>query len=165
MPITVAATVVSWLAIIMLYFGLVAVMREVRLLRAQIGRESGYVAGAPGIAFDPTLVQGQARLVLAVDSACPMCQIAADQLAEHAEELPVRPILLTYESPDVWDRVASRLTVVTDSDAWRAVAHLTPPVLANVDAAGAVTRLALLTNEHDVSATLTEWHLMKTRVR
>ncbi len=157
---TAAFAVITWVALVILYFGLAAVLREVRQLRSEL---TTLKVGAPAItAVDvtwPALAAdpGQTAVVLVGDSACPPCLEAAAELGRLAPRLPARPKLLTYESPATWQSTADRLAIVQDRDAWANLAHLTPPLLLLVDAHGHIRELALLADGRGVRRTLGSW--------
>ncbi|PPK67193.1 hypothetical protein V5P93_003531 [Actinokineospora auranticolor] len=142
-PIT-AFHVITWAAIVLLFLGLGAVLREVRLLRAAVARDpAGYTATRPDLVLGPRFA---GRVVLAADSGCPLCVAVARELRDG--------VLLTHESPEAWD---TALQVVRDREAWRGVAHLSPPVLMLVDGTGRVSRMALPVRETQVAEILAEW--------
>jgi hypothetical protein len=157
---TAAVVVITWVALVIVYLGLAAVLREVRQLRAEL---AAVRAGAPRAKLLdltlPTLAAapGEKAVVLVADSGCPACVGAAGELVRLAPELPVRPTLLTYEPPETWEDVTGRLTVVQDRAASSQFSHLTPPLLALVDARGQVTELALLVDPQSVARTLWSW--------
>lgn len=67
-----ALLVLTWAAMVVLFLGLGAVLREVRLLRARV--DSGAASGERvDITLPPAVTGGRAGLVLAVDSGCPLC--------------------------------------------------------------------------------------------
>ncbi|GAA3464905.1 hypothetical protein GCM10018963_69180 [Saccharothrix longispora] len=147
-----AFAVLTWVAILVLFLGLAAVLREVRLLRATVARDpGGFSAAQPDLVLGPRFA---GRVVLAADSGCPLCVAVARRLTD--------AVLLTHESPDVWD---TRLDVVRDREAWRVVSHLAPPVLMLVDAAGRVARVVLPVREEQVDDVLDEWGVRGDRVR
>jgi len=150
-----AFAVITWAAIVLLFLGLGAVLRELRMLRMEVARDpSGFTAAQPDIRLDGWSAAGaQPELVLAVDSGCALCRTTAERLASR------RPgsVLLTHESPEVWAEVADRLRVLSDRTAWRAISHLSPPVLMLIDGTGSVRRMVLPTTEDDVTNALIEW--------
>lgn len=178
---TVAVAVVTWLAIIVLYLGLAAVLREVALLRAQVTRLSAMVGAQPGgsvptgtgstdaaasavaaagdgqdrITLPATVTQGRPMIVLMADSSCPLCRVALDALSRAG--LAEQPVLLTYESEQAWGPLPDTVRVVRDDAAWSELAHLQTPVLAAVSATGTVDSLALPASEQDIDATLASW--------
>jgi hypothetical protein len=155
-----ALLVLTWAAIIILFLGLGAVLREVRLLRAQVD-----AAAASGERIDielPRSVAGdQGGLVLAVDSGCPLC-IAVVQQVGSAMPGPGRgtAVLLTFEPEEQWNGLNGGLPVVRDDRAWSAIAHLSTPILLQVDGQGQVQRLHLPANERDVTPVLQSWGLL-----
>ena len=144
----VALWIVTWVAIVVLFLAVGAVLREVRLLRVLVTRDTGFAAAAPDIRLFPELVGGQDRIVLASDSGCPLCGAVASRLAARAVADGARPVLLTYEDPDTWpEPIRSAFTVVSDQTAWQKIAHLSPPVLMAVTADGTVRQLGLPVDE------------------
>ncbi|MFD7660045.1 hypothetical protein ACFV4N_39220 [Actinosynnema sp. NPDC059797] len=147
-----AFLVVTWVAIVVLFLGLAAVLREVRLLRAAVARDpAGFSAAQPDVVLGERFAN---RVVLAADSGCPLCVAVARRLTD--------AVLLTHEPPGAWD---TRLDVVSDREAWRSVSHLAPPVLMRVDATGRVARLALPVREEQVDEVLDEWGVRGVGVR
>ncbi|MFT7839707.1 hypothetical protein Q5530_26485 [Saccharothrix sp. BKS2] len=147
-----AFLVITWAAIVVLFLGLAAVLREVRLLRAAVARDpEGFSAAQPDIVLGERFA---GRVVLAADSGCPLCVAVARRLTD--------AVLLTHEPPDAWD---TPLDVVSDREAWRSVSHLAPPVLMRVDATGRVARLALPVREEQVDEVLDEWGVRGAGVR
>ncbi|GMA18458.1 hypothetical protein MM440_10610 [Arsenicicoccus piscis] len=138
------AVVVSWIAIVVLYLGLAACLREIRLLRGQVSRLT-YPAGA------------------ASDSACPLCRLVLARLADLSSRLPEPAVLLTYESDDVWGPLPAGIRVVRDDPSWSAVAHLTPPVLMLVAPSGEVLELALPAGPDDVDRALESFRTFYSR--
>jgi hypothetical protein len=151
-----AAAIVTWVALAVLYLGLAATLRKVNALTAELAAiRAGGAAKATGISISLPGYEG--RLVLAVDSGCPSCQVTVKAL--DAVALPQRPVLLTYEEPSTWD--APGLEIRQDPQAWRAVAHLSPPVLLSIDGSGRVAHLALPTHPDDVIRALAAWGLLE----
>ncbi|GAA3015114.1 hypothetical protein [Actinokineospora diospyrosa] len=139
-----AFLVITWVAIVVLFLGLAAVLREVRLLRAAISRDpGGYDSAQPDIVLGERFA---GRVVLAADTGCSLCHAVADRLTG--------ALLLTHEQASVWE---TRLEVVTDREAWRAVSHLAPPVLMLVGLDGRVRRLSLPVRADQVDEVLDEW--------
>jgi hypothetical protein len=154
---TVSLWVLTWVAIAVLWFGLAAVLREVRLLRAlAAGDAAGFASGRPDVALGPRFATGGApRLVVAADTGCGLCVAVVDRLARRVADATV----LTHEPAAAWAGRADGLTVVSDPEAWRAVSHLSPPVLMRVDGAGRVDRMLLPVRVGQVDAVLAEWGL------
>jgi hypothetical protein len=152
-----ALLVVTWAAIVVLFFGLAAVLREVRLLRGIVTRDrDGFVAAQPELSLGEPFTGGDGtRIVLAVDSGCPLCLAATQRLA--ARGYPAT--LLTHESPEAWPGIAGGLTVVSDRESWRSISHLSPPVLMLVDGSGRVRRMVLPVREQEVDHVLDEWRI------
>jgi hypothetical protein len=151
----VAFHVITWAAIVLLFFGLAAVLRELRLLRGLVTRSAdGFAAAPPDLSLGGSFADGHGeRIVLAATSGCPLCVAVAKRLADRA----TGAVLLTYEPPEAWHRLAQRLEVLRDHDAWHAVAHLSPPVLMLVDGSGRVRRMLLPVREGEVDSVLDEW--------
>lgn len=145
-----ATTIVTWVALLILYFGLAATLRKVKVLTAELTaiRAAGQ-AKAGGVRIELPGYGG--RLVLAADTACPTCHVTVKTLDSLA--LDDRPVLLTYE--DSWE--VSHLEVRQDAGAWRKIAHLSPPVLLDVGADGKVVNLALPSHPDDVTRALAAW--------
>jgi hypothetical protein len=158
---TVAITMITWVALVIVYFGLAAVLREVRQLRNELtALQAGRPRVTPIYASLPALAADAGRaVVLVADSGCPACVEAADELARLAPRLPVRPKLLTYEPHEIWTSVVDRLTVVQDRDAWSQLSHLSPPLLMLIDEDGHVGELVLLVEGRSVGRTLWSWGL------
>jgi hypothetical protein len=158
----VAFFIVTWAAIVLLFFGLAAVLREVRLLRGIVTRSpDGFAAAQPDLALGGPFANGNGpRTVLAVDSGCPLCLAVTERLAR-------RPgggtILLTHEPAAVWDGVAGGLRIVSDRESWRSISHLSPPVLMLVDGSGRVQKMILPVREQDVDSVLDEWSVVQER--
>ncbi|MGO4957796.1 hypothetical protein ACTQ49_11120 [Luteococcus sp. Sow4_B9] len=163
MSTTAALWVLTWGVILFLFFALAAVMREVKLLRGQL-ETMGWQQVTPVAPDDIRLpaafgsTEGR-RLVLAATSGCPLCQMLAHELAERADEFAVRPALLTYEGGDAWSHLPVGLQIITDDDAWKQVAHLSPPVLLCVQPDGRVEDLAMPTTSNELEQTLAAWKL------
>ncbi|WP_086824846.1 hypothetical protein [Allokutzneria sp. NRRL B-24872] len=130
---------ITWAAIVVLFLGLVATMREVRMLRAIVMRNpDGFAAAEPDVVLGGAFADGTSRpIVAAVDSGCPLCRVVVEELASRAPQA----VLLTHESPSVWGGVG--LEIISDREAWRAISHLSPPLLMHVDGGGAVRRMTL----------------------
>jgi hypothetical protein len=148
--------VLTWMAIAVLWFGLAAVLREVRLLRGLVaGDPAGFATGRPDIALGAGFATGGPALVVAADTGCGLCVAVVDRLARRSAAATV----LTHEPAAAWAGRADGLTVVSDPEAWRAVSHLSPPVLMRVDGAGRVDRMLLPVRVGQVDAVLAEWGL------
>ena len=153
-----ALTVLTWAAIVLLFFGLAAVLREVRLLRGQVTRTTdGFVAVPPDLVLGPRFAEGGARIVAAVDSGCPLCLTVVERLAG----LGAEATLLTHEPLVTWADLAHGLPVISDGEAWRSVSHLSPPVLMLLDGTGRVRRMLLPVRAAEVDTTLAEWAVPK----
>jgi hypothetical protein len=153
-----ALTVLTWAAILLLFFGLAAVLREVRLLRGMVTRSTdGFVAVPPDLVLGPRFAGGGGRIVAAVDSGCPLCLTVVERLAG----LGAEATLLTHEPRTTWAELAHGLPVVSDGEAWRAVSHLSPPVLMLLDETGRVRRMLLPVRAGEVDTTLAEWAVPK----
>jgi hypothetical protein len=172
----IAFYIVTWAAIVVLFLGLAAVLREVRLLRGIVSRDpEGFASAQPDISLGGRFANGKRRqIVLAAESGCPLCLAVIERLARRAAgeraageragqrgaarmSGPFKATLLTHESPAVWDRVAGRLQIVSDRESWRAISHLAPPVLMLVDGSGRVRRMLLPVREQEVDSVLGEW--------
>lgn len=151
-----ALHIVTWAAIVVLYLGLAAVLREVRLLREKVGTEVA-AGGLSSIRLPGSVTGGQTRVVVAADTGCPLCQVVVGTLSKAYAGALAPPVLLTYEPAEQWSGVSGALDVVRDDAAWSAVSHLTPPVLMLVDGGGLVNRLILPANERDVQSALDSW--------
>jgi hypothetical protein len=150
----IAYHILVWVAIVVLFCALAAVMREVRLLRGIVLRDGkGFTAAHPEITLGPGFADGRTRIVLAVDTGCPLCVAATERLARLAPGATV----LTHEDVAAWEGLANGLAVVRDRESWRAISHLASPVLMRVDGAGRVGELVLPTRVSEVDEMLTEW--------
>jgi hypothetical protein len=155
---TVALWIVTWVAIVVLFLAVGAVLREVRLLRVLVTRDTGFSATAPDLRLDPEVVGGRDRIVLASDSGCPLCGAVASRLAARAVADGARPVLLTYEDPATWpEPIRTVFTVVSHRTAWQKIAHLAPPVLMAVAADGTVRQLGLPVDEGSAEQMLDKW--------
>ena len=153
-----ALTVLTWAAIILLFFGLAAVLREVRLLRGMVTRSAdGFVAVPPDLDLGPRFAGDGGRIVAAVDSGCPLCLTVVERLATSGAEAT----LLTHEPVTTWADLAHGLPVISDGEAWRSVSHLAPPVLMLLDGAGRVRRMLLPVRAAEVDTTLAGWAVPK----
>lgn len=158
MSATLALVILSWIAIVILYLALAAVLREVRMLRRRLDERAATAAPPAELILPASFVEriaepGRERTVLVADSTCPLCRHAAAVLAERAAP-DFRPVLLTYEPPDRWSSLPDGVELVQDSDAWSSLAHLTPPVILTVGADGTVGSLHLPSSERDVAGAL-----------
>ncbi|WP_410616595.1 hypothetical protein [Amycolatopsis sp. lyj-109] len=146
-----AFAVLTWAAIILLFFGLAAVLREVRLLRATVTRGGdGFVAAPPDLVLGPRFAD---RIVAAVDSGCPLCLTVVERLAG----LGAEATLLTHEPSTTWAESAHGLPVISDGEVWRSVSHLSPPVLMLLDGTGRVRRMLLPVRVAEVDTALAGW--------
>lgn len=151
---SIAYHVLVWVAIAVLFCALAAVMREVRLLRAIVLRDGkGFTAAQPEITLGPAFADGRTKIVLAVDSGCPLCVAAIERLRLLAPGATV----LTHEAATAWEGLATGLEVMSDRESWRAISHLSSPVLLQVDGTGRVGRLVLPTRVSEVDEMVTEW--------
>jgi hypothetical protein len=150
-----AFDIVTWAAIVALFLGLAAVLREVRLLRGLVTRSpDGFVSAPPELSLGERFASGNgSRIVLAADSGCPLCVTAVERLARHAPHA----LVLTHEPGAVWERAAGRLRVVSDRESWRTISHLSTPVLMLVDGSGVVRKLVLPVREEEVERVVGEW--------
>ncbi|WP_410592034.1 hypothetical protein [Amycolatopsis sp. lyj-23] len=151
---SIAITLLTWAAILLLFFGLAAVLREVRLLRGVVTRNAdGFTTAPPDLVLGPRFAGDGGRIVAAVDSGCPLCLTVVERLAG----LGADATLLTHESPARWAELAHGLPVISDGEAWRSVSHLAPPVLMLLDGTGRVRRVLLPVRAAEVDTTLAEW--------
>jgi hypothetical protein len=154
----IALMAITWLAIVLLFFALGAVWREMRIIRGLMvqGAGDGFASAAVNISlgrrFGP---DGEPRIVVAADSGCPLCLTVIERLSESPASASA--VLLTHEQPEVWRHRAGRLQVVSDREAWRAISHLSPPVLMLVTGTGTVRRLVLPVSELEVDRVLADW--------
>ena len=163
MPFTTALWILTWAAIVLLLFCLAAVLREVKILRSQVeafGWQAVPVQPTDTVELPARVTGGRRRLVLAANTGCPMCQMLAHHLAENAGRFDERPVLLTYEGVDAWEHLPAGLDVVSDDVAWKAVAHLSPPVVMLVEADGSVAQLSMPTSLDELENNLAAWHLV-----
>jgi hypothetical protein len=143
-----AFQIVTWVAIIVLFCALAAVMREVRLLRGIVMRNpDGYAAARPDIELGSRFAN---RIVLAADTGCPLCVASV-------ERLPANAVLLTHEPAEAWASIAGELEIICDREAWRAISHLSTPVLMLVNGSGRVGKLVLPVRVEEVDDNVTEW--------
>ena len=151
----VALHIITWAAIVVLFFGLAAVLREVRLLRGLVIRNTdGYSSNPPDIVLGERLAGAEKpHIVLAADSGCPLCLAVIERIRDRGSAVT----LLTHEQPAVWRDVADHLTVVSDPETWREISHLAPPVLMLVDQSGVVRKLVLPVREEEVDNVLDDW--------
>ncbi|HEX8346365.1 MAG TPA: hypothetical protein VF657_16725 [Actinoplanes sp.] len=151
----VALHIITWAAIILLFFGLAAVLREVRLLRGLVTRDAeGYSSSAPDLVLGEKFAGAEfPRIVLAADSGCPFCRVVVERII--SRRIPVT--LLTHEETAVWSGAGDNLTIVSDQESWRLVSHLAPPVLMLVDTTGSVRKLILPVREEEVDTILDDW--------
>lgn len=152
-----ALLLLTWAAVVILFLGLSAVLREVRLLRARF--DATAAAGERvDIALTPAVTGGRGGLVLAVDSGCPLCISVVQQVAS-ATSGPegAEAVLLTFEPQEQWSGLTGGLRVVRDERAWSAIAHLSTPILMQVGGDGRVQRMHLPANESDVVPVLRSW--------
>lgn len=147
-----AVLILAWAAIVLLYLGLAAVLRELRLLRRQLTARQAAGADLADLRLPEATAArlGGPRLVLVADSGCPLCQLAAAELANAGD----RPALLTYEDRAAWPALDPAIELITDRAAWQALAHLNPPMLLSVAADGRVESLVLPTSAADVRRAL-----------
>jgi len=177
--VPVALGILTWVAVLVLYLALAAVLREVRLLRRQVARLSVQVApggtgaegtptgAAPGLrrtdlALTPAAA-GRGGPVLAATSTCPLCRVALDRLARWAVASGSPATLLTYEPDSAWGELPGGVRVVRDDAAWSGIAHIDPPLLMDVADDGAVRDIALPATGADVDAALALWPASQTR--
>lgn len=166
MSVGTALWVLAWVAIVVLYLALSVVLREVRTLRAQVSRLTEQVArhqAEPGALATPAIVMPASvtgtrpRVVLAAESTCPLCRVVLARLGRYADSVPGDIVLLTHEPSAAWDAIPAGIDLVRDDDAWREIAHLSPPILFLTAADGHVVDLVLPSRESDVDSTIQEW--------
>jgi hypothetical protein len=143
---TVAFALSTWVAIVVLFLGLGAVLRELRLLR---GGE-GFAAERPDLSLGRSF---PTAMVVAADTGCGLCVAVVRRLALAGAQAAV----LTHEPAEAWADLAGDLPLITDRESWRAVGHLSPPVLLRVDAAGRVLDLTLPVREEQAEQVAAEW--------
>jgi hypothetical protein len=150
-----AFDIVTWAAIVALFLGLAAILREVRLLRGLVTRSAdGFVTAPPDLSLGERFAGGDgSQIVLAADSGCPLCVLAVERLARCAPDAA----LLTHEAGAVWEGVAGRLRVVSDRESWRTISHLSAPVLMLIDGSGMVRRMVLPVREEEIDRVAGEW--------
>ncbi|MDO5628427.1 MAG: hypothetical protein Q4G43_08915 [Mobilicoccus sp.] len=158
-----AVQVLQWVAIIVLYCGLAACLRETRLLRAQVSRlQVGLAATGEALpdrheSLPARVVAGREGVVVVADTTCPSCASVLERLDDLRAALDLPVTVLTWEDPEAWGPLTDRFRIVRDEDAWSALAHLTPPILLRVAADGRILALHLPVTTSDVDATLTSW--------
>lgn len=160
----IALMAVTWLAIVLLFFALGAVWRELRMIRGLMVQSAGdgFTSAAVNVSlgrrFGP---DDQPRIVVAADSGCPLCLAVIERLSD--SPAAASAVVLTHEQPEVWLHRVGQLQVVSDREAWRAISHLSPPVLMLVTGAGTVRRLVLPVSELEVDRVLADWTRRDTR--
>src|SRR6187397_1792616 len=98
MPVWMAVSIITWIALLLMFFALATVVRDVRLLRSQINRDATEFAAARVALQLPGPVGHDGGIVLAADVGCPLCLATAIRLGELAERVsPARVSLLTYD--------------------------------------------------------------------
>jgi hypothetical protein len=159
--VTTAVLVVLAVAVVLLWLGLVRLAYEVRQLRRltlEQARDAEEEAEVRLPSDEPRLL---GRTVLAVSSSCDTCWTALAEARARADAAEL--VVLTYQDPEVFAEAAGALPVVRSRDAWRAVSHLSPPVLLRVEQDGRVTDVALPVTEGDVTDVLARWHGQEVR--
>lgn len=155
-----AFNIITWVAILVLFLGLAAVLREIRLLRNEVRRSpEAFAAAPPELLLGPRFAGRGRRIVLAADSGCPLCHAVLDRLLA----LAPGSVLLTHEPEALWAKVSGQLEVVSDGEVWRAVSHLSPPVLMLVDGTGRAERVHLPVRVAEVDTVLAEWQRIVVR--
>lgn len=157
-----ALSILQWAAIVVLYLGLAAVLRETRMLRGQVTRLQARLAAdhtvpAVDLALPTSLTDDRATVVLVADTTCPSCAAVLERLAGRRADLTVPLVVLTWEEESAWEHLAGGLRVVRDPSAWSAVSHLTPPVLLRTASDGRVLDVHLPVGAGDVDTTLADW--------
>lgn len=164
----IALVVLSWVAIVVLYLGLAAVLREVRMLRREVAtattswdpREVDEVVTMPGLARS-----GGPTLVLAADSSCPMCRLHTARLAEQHAHLDAPALVLGYQTREEWGELDDRLRYVQDEDAWQQIAHLSPPVLLLLDESGAAREVTMPSSRDEALVLMQQWGVARSSAR
>jgi hypothetical protein len=130
-------------------------VRQLRALVLQNPR--GYATAPPEIRLDRLLeLAPGTRIVLTADPECPLCRTAVAALATRTGRASA--VVLLHTPTDAYQEWATDgLTVVTDRDAWRPVAHLTPPVLLRLRPDGVVDDLVLPVAADQIAAALDGW--------
>ena len=154
-----ALLVLAWVAIVVLYLGMAALLRELRMLRRSVTRGPG----GPGRSARtirlrglPEASTGDERLVLVVDSQCPLCAACLEELPALAARTSSRPVVLhegALRSP------SAAVTYYSDAEDLGSFAHLSPPVLALVGPRGDVRDLALVNHPSELAAAAQSWGL------
>jgi hypothetical protein len=153
--LTTAAIVALAAAVVLLWLGLVRLAYEVRQLRRLVlDKEPGVPEEALRLPAEEVRFLG--RPVLAVSSSCDSCWVALAEARAHADATPGL-VVLTYQDPEVFASAAGDLPVVRSRTAWRAVAHLSPPVLLRVEPDGRVAEVSLPAGAGDVTEALSRW--------
>lgn len=154
-----ALIVALTVAVLVLYLGLAATLREVRemrrdltLLGADIGRDRSLDMRLSGLS-DPS---EPATVVAVVDQACPLCLAVLDEL-EHRRHDPVPAVVLAHGDLAQLETAYPTLDIRDVPEAWQELAHLTPPVLMTVDRSGSVTDMQLPANQMQARDVLQRW--------
>jgi hypothetical protein len=158
-----ALLILSWIAIIVLYLGLAAVLREVRMLRREVAAASSmsWLEDAEQdevVRLPPGVAPGR-TVVLASDSSCPLCRLLVSALAAQRDAILAPVVVLGYEQPEEWRAFPTELTYVQDESAWQQIAHLSPPVLLVTDGAGVAEQIAMPSSEAEAIHLLQLWGL------
>lgn len=159
-----ALNILQWVAIVVLYLGFAAVLKETRELRGQVSRLRSQLATVEDGGAEATqdrlparVTGGQDGIVVVADTTCPSCAMVLERLTTLRHSLVAPVTLLTWEPEEDWSHLDPQFRVVRDAEGWSVLGHLTPPLLARVDQEGVVHALHLPVTVEDVDSTLTTW--------
>jgi hypothetical protein len=147
-------------AVVVLYLGLAATLREVREVRrdlsslsADLGRDRSLDIRLSGLSdpADPSTV------VAVVDQECPLCLAVLDELEHRRREDPVPAVVLAHGDLAPLETAYPTLDIRDVPEAWQELAHLTPPVLLTVDRSGSVIDMQLPANQTQARNVLQRW--------
>lgn len=167
MDAVIALQILQWVAIVVVYLGFAALLRETRLLRGQVSRLQLQVSTLGGEAgaraeeepLPERVTGGRDGVVVVADTTCPSCALVLERLMSHRGHLRAQVTLLTWEPEEDWSHLES-VRIVRDAQAWSNLAHLTPPILLRVEASGRIASLHLPSGIEDIDATLTSWGVL-----
>lgn len=154
-----ALLIISWIAIVVLYLGLAAVLREVRMLRRQVSELGLGLDDTPTddvVRMPPHVAPGRS-LVLASDSTCPLCRLLLATLARVQGRIAVPVTVLGYQDPQEWQDFPAGMRYVRDDEAWRQIAHLSPPVLMLITEDGTAQEVTMPSSEAEMTGLLHLW--------
>jgi len=147
--------VLAFVGVVILLFGLAALLAMVRgLQRSVVTQASG---GAAARTFPELAAGGEGTFALVVSSSCSACRQRAGYLATLAGRRPDGPrlVLLTADEACVeWG--GSQLPVVVDSALLGRVAPTATPVVVHVDGTGTERFRRLVGSDEELDAALTE---------